>query len=93
MNPYSSYAAKSYSTTSSQPAPNNDLLLQRIKQLDEENTRLRNDKMSANEEIFSLKAVMATIEAEAKYNAELELNKLQSELGFKVCHDSYCAAT
>lgn len=45
---------------------------------------MRNSIISANEEVFSLRACMASVELEAKYNAEQELLHMQSELTFKV---------
>lgn len=55
-----------------------------LQELTSENTRLRNSIISANEEVFSLRACMASVELEAKYNAEQELLHMQSELTFKV---------
>lgn len=40
--------------------------------------------MTCNDEIYSLKAVAATIEAELKYSTEQELANMQSELKFRV---------
>jgi hypothetical protein len=68
-------------------------LLHQIKTLDEENAKLRNTLLGSNEEIFSLNAVVATIEAESKFNLEKETTKMQSELNFRVsrviCYRSY----
>lgn len=52
--------------------------------MDEENTRLRNTLISSNEEIFTLRAVAASIEAELKYSTEQEIAKVATELKFKV---------
>lgn len=59
-----------------------------MRQLDEENTRLRNNLLACNDEIYSLKAVAATVEAELKYNTEQELANMESELKFKVGIDT-----
>eukprot|EP01032_Pedospumella_encystans_P017284 gene17284-19702_t len=60
-----------------------DPLQEKMRQLDEENTRLRNNLLACNDEIYSLKAVAATVEAELKYNTEQELANMESELKFK----------
>eukprot|EP01032_Pedospumella_encystans_P017391 gene17391-19814_t len=60
-----------------------DPLQEKMRQLDEENTRLRNNLLVCNDEIYSLKAVAATVEAELKYNTEQELANMESELKFK----------
>lgn len=49
-----------------------------------ENADLRNKLIESNEENFNLQASMATIEVEAKHTASEELQKVQSELHFKV---------
>ena len=56
----------------------------RLQALDAENTKLRQDSMAANEEIFGLRASIAVADAEAKYYVEVETKKMQSELNFKV---------
>jgi len=56
-----------------------------LQELTDDNTRLRNSIINANDEIFSLRACMASAELEAKYNAEQELLHMQSELNFKAC--------
>lgn len=56
---------------------------QKLRLLDEENTKLRNTVLVCNDEIYSLKAVAATVEAELKYNTEQELANMESELKFK----------
>lgn len=40
--------------------------------------------LTCNDEIYSLKAVAAAVEAELKYNTEQELANMESELKFKV---------
>ena len=57
----------------------------RLKLLEDENMRLRQTVFSSNEEIFTLKAIAVTVEAELKYSAELEVSRIESELKFKVC--------
>jgi hypothetical protein len=52
--------------------------------LEQENAELRNKLIDAAEENFNLQAIMASNEAEAKFQASLEVNNLKSELGFKV---------
>ncbi len=59
-------------------------MCQRLRALDEENTKLRQTVMTCNDEIYSLKAVAATIEAELKYNTEQEIANMESELKFRV---------
>lgn len=56
----------------------------RLRAMDEENTRLRNNVLTCNDEIYSLRAVAVTVEAELKYNTEVELAKMESELKFRV---------
>lgn len=56
----------------------------KLKQYEAENVTLRNQLMDAVDDNFNLQATMATIEAEAKYNASQEVIGLQSELKFKV---------
>ena len=45
---------------------------------------MRNTVLTCNDEIYSLKAVAAAVEAELKYNTEQELANMESELKFKV---------
>jgi hypothetical protein len=52
--------------------------------LEEENARLRNSLITSNDEIFTLRAVAASVEAEIKYSTEQELLKMGSELKFRV---------
>lgn len=52
--------------------------------MEEENTKLRNTVITCNDEIYSLRAVAVTVEAELKYNTEMELAKMESELKFRV---------
>jgi hypothetical protein len=52
--------------------------------MEEENTRLRNSVMTCNDEIFTLRAVAATVEAELKYATDQEIQKIGSELKFRV---------
>ena len=52
--------------------------------MDEENTRLRNSVMSCNDEIFTLRAVAASVEAELKYSTDQEIAKIATELKFRV---------
>ena len=56
----------------------------KISALEEENARLRNTVISSNDEIFTLKAVSVSFEAELKYSTEIELAKMGSELKFRV---------
>lgn len=55
-----------------------------LKQLEEENVRLRNELMDAADERFNLQATMVMIEAEAQHKASQQVIGLQSELNFKV---------
>lgn len=59
-------------------------LAAQLRQLEEENVRLRNELMDAADEKFNLQATMATIEAEAQHKASQQVVGLQSELNFKV---------
>ena len=61
-----------------------------LQELTSENTRLRNSIIDVNDEVFSLRACMASVELEAKYNAEQELLHMQSELTFKVGTAATC---
>lgn len=60
------------------------VLAAQLRQLEEENVRLRNELMDAADEKFNLQATMATIEAEAQHKASQQVVGLQSELNFKV---------
>jgi hypothetical protein len=59
-------------------------LLAKLRALDEENTRLRNTVLEYNEEIFTLKTVVVSIEAEIKFETQQQLVHMESELKFKV---------
>ena len=56
----------------------------KLKQLEDENANLRNKLLEVNDEKFGLQASIAAIEVEAKHMAKIEVDKLQSELNFKV---------
>jgi predicted nucleic acid-binding Zn-ribbon protein len=59
-------------------------LQRKLHALEEENARLRNSLITSNDEIFTLRAVAASVEAEIKYSTEQELLKMGSELKFRV---------
>lgn len=56
----------------------------KLRILEEENTALRNKLLEANDEKFNLQASVFAIEAEAKISIQTEVDKVQSELNFKV---------
>ena len=62
-------------------------LLHMVRTLDQDNTRLRNNVIECNDEIFTLKAVAASVEAELRYSTEQELLKIGSELKFRVSYE------
>jgi len=58
--------------------------LARIQALEIDNAQLRNKLIETNEECFNLQATMVANEVEVKHMASVELEKVQSELSFKV---------
>jgi hypothetical protein len=56
----------------------------KIKRLEEENLNLRQQIFNSQDEIFQLHATIATIEVETKFQATQEIEKMQTQLKFKV---------